>query len=62
MKPEIILRMAEIVSEMRKTIDVFVMPSTGVERQKLFPLPPYSGLFFTKSHREIGLSSNPQLF
>ena len=38
------------------------MPSSGAERQRLFPLRPYSDLFFMKIHQEIGLCADPQLF
>jgi hypothetical protein len=51
MKPEIITKMSEVIYELKDSIDVFIMPSTSLERQKLFPLPPYNGLFFVKSHR-----------
>lgn len=54
--------MATFISELKDSIDVFIMPSSNDDRRKLFPLQPLSGIFFPKSHREIGMCSNPQLF
>lgn len=38
------------------------MPSSGLERQRIYPLSAYNGLFFPQTHRNIGLCCNPQLF
>ncbi len=51
MKLEDIERFASIVEDLKDMIDVFIMPSSNYERQKLFPLRPFNGLFFAKSHR-----------
>ena len=62
MNPTTIRRFSEVIDELKDTIDVFVMPSSNKERQELFPLQPFNGIYFPKSQREIGLCSNPQLF
>lgn len=62
MNTEDILMINSFVEEVKDQIDVFVMPSSGPERQHLLPLRPYHPLFFPKSHSEIGLCSNPQFF
>ena len=62
MTPLDIRWMGKLVSEIKEFIDVFLMPSSNAERQRLFPLKPYSNLFFIDSCKDIGLCSNPQIF
>jgi hypothetical protein len=41
--------MGKFIEEVKKYIDVFIMPSSGQERHNLFPLRPYNGLYFLRS-------------
>ncbi len=43
---EAITQMSEFVKSIQDTVDVFIMPSSGIDRKKLFPLRPYSEFFF----------------
>ena len=52
--------MGSLVAELKEYIDVFMVPSSGDERHQLFPLKPYSDLFFLGSQQEIALCSDPQ--
>ena len=62
MTPEEISWMGLFLEEVKDRIDVFLMPSSDSERSRLFPLKPYSDLFFPRVSEEVGLCSNPQLF
>jgi len=43
--------MANFITELKDSIDIFIMPSSNADRRKLFPQQPLSGLFFPKSHK-----------
>jgi DNA polymerase II small subunit/DNA polymerase delta subunit B len=62
MQVESIRRMAEVVEEMKDSVDVFLMPSSNADRRRMFPLQPYNGNFFPRTQTQIGLCSNPQEF
>ncbi len=49
MKIESIHSMANIVDNLKNIVDVFVMPSSNIDRRKMYPLQPYNGNFFSKS-------------
>lgn len=45
-----------ILVDMSEWVDIFIMPS----RHELFPESPYHPIMLKKSHKTIGLCSNPQ--
>ena len=49
-------------TEHTKRLDVFMMPSSNLDRRRLFPLQPYNGNFFPRCQDTIGLCCNPQEF
>lgn len=54
--------MAAFITELKDSIDIFIMPSSNADRRRLYPLQPLSGIYFPKSYKEIGMCSNPQIF
>ncbi len=41
--------MASLINRMKNIIDVFIMPSSNLDRRRMFPLQPYNGSFFPES-------------
>ena len=62
LKIDSINEMSSVLKQLKSTVDVFVMPSSTLDRRRLYPLQPYNGNFFPESNRSIALCSNPQLF
>lgn len=62
LKIDSINEMASVLRRLKSTVDVFIMPSSTLDRRRLYPLQPYNGNFFTESNRSIALCSDPQLF
>jgi DNA polymerase II small subunit/DNA polymerase delta subunit B len=62
MKMESINNMAEVLDNIKLSLDVFIMPSSNIDRRKIYPLQPFNGNFFSKSQKQIGLCCNPQQF
>ena len=61
MTPEDIAWTGKFIAEIKDYIDVFLLPSSNNERSRLFPLRPFSDLFFLPVCKEIALCSNPQI-